>query len=98
MATNKKKYHYYVLVFTDHGPVYVTKVKYREAEWKDTEKPQELDRDFAAQIALGLTWNGNSAVPVCSTWEIDQQPYYYKEYACTFVEKNLNAVDDGGKD
>lgn len=76
------KNYYYVLVFTDHGAVYVTSYTtypHKEARWKDTEPPLEMTREDAKYMALGLTLNGSYATVVCSPYEVEQQPYNYKE-------------------
>lgn len=37
------KYHYYVMVFTSTGPVFVTDIgEHKTAYWKRTEKPKEF--------------------------------------------------------
>ena len=78
MATKKQNY-WYVLVLTEGGPVFVTSYSLspKEAYWKKDEAPKELSADFAKDLALGLTWNGNVAFAVCSKFELDQQPYRY---------------------
>lgn len=75
----KRKYHYYTLVFTSYGPVYVTKVHGfdRTAEWNKLEKPLEMSRDDAQFLAIGLTVNGNRAVCVSAEYLMEYQPYYY---------------------
>lgn len=84
-----KKYHYYVLVFTDNGPVYVTSIdnKNKYAHWDKDEAPLSLSASYAEDLVTGLILNFNSAVLVKSLVEITAQPYNYEDYDCTFVEK-----------
>lgn len=85
----KKKHYFYVLVFTSEGPRYVTKVDNvnRVSHWEVDDKPLEFTRENADDMARGLTWNGNHAVVVQSLWEIENHPYNYAGYDCTFVKK-----------
>lgn len=85
---NKKKNYYYVLVFTDDGPVYVTSVDNasRVAYWEKDKAPLTLPKHYAEDLTIGLNLNYNNAVVVASKWELTQ-PYNYKCYDCTFVEK-----------
>lgn len=93
MRGKAQKIYYYVLVFTDDGPIYVTKLgDGKTAYWDKLEKPLELSKNYAEQMALGLTWNGSSAVCVSSLYEIDSQPYVYEYYSIQFVE-NENDED-----
>lgn len=84
-----KKKHYYILVFTDNGPKYVTDIlpnKY--AEWCDTEKPLEFSTyDSARSICTGLNLNFNLSQVVTSEWVIESQPYNYADFKCQFVER-----------
>lgn len=95
MATKKKKIHYYVLVITDEGPKFVTKINNgdRTAEWNYSEKPLELDKDWAEQLALGLTVNGHSAYTIAQLWELESQPYRYEDWKIDWKkrEKEDNA-------
>lgn len=80
MATKKQKSYWYVLVLTNDGPTFVTKVNYsdKSAEWKKDEKPEEFGGEaWAKDLVLGLTWNGYTAFAVCSQFELDTQPYRY---------------------
>ena len=86
----KSKYHYYVLVFSSDGPVYVTSIdnanKY--AHWDKSKAPLEFSASYAEDLVMGLNMNFNSAVLVKSNHEIKGQPYRYDAYDCTFVEKS----------
>lgn len=75
----KVQNHFYVLVFTENGPVYVTSLDYstRYAHFEKTEVPKEMDKNIAHDIALGLNLNGHLAQVVHSKWEIENQPYQY---------------------
>lgn len=76
----KKKYYYYVLVFTDDGPVYVTSLgEHHWCHWNATEKPYELGKYFAEEVAMGLGLNGTNAVEVVMPFEMEHQPYRYED-------------------
>ena len=76
-----KKNFYYVLVFTESGAKYVTKIPERNyAEWNELEKPLDFNKSYAEDIAIGLCLNGYSAVVVMSPYEITTQPYNYEGY------------------
>ena len=82
MPTKKKtKNYWYVLVITSEGAKFVTKVNNAErtAEWDKLEKPLKLSKEYAQQLALGLTWNGNLAYSICQSYEITSQPYMYSK-------------------
>ena len=84
----KSKNYYYVLVFTDNGPVYVTSVDNRAqiAHWEKDEAPKALPKYYAEELALGLSLNCYNAVVVASKFE-QYQPYNYEDYDCRFIEK-----------
>lgn len=84
---NRKTY-YYVLVFTQNGPVYVTSVDNatRVAHWDKDKNPLSLPKQYAEDLALGLSVNGYNSVLVFSRWE-QYQPYNYKHYDLCFTEK-----------
>lgn len=92
----KKKNYYYVLVFTDNGPVYVTSVDNAShtAWWNKNEPPKAFPKYYAEDLVFGLRCNWHNAVVVSLPVEIDSQPYNYSSYYCTFVEKNEVSVDD----
>ena len=72
------KYHYYILVLTQKGPKFVTKLgTNRTAYWNANEKPLEVSREWAIDVSYGLTWNCNPAYPVCVNYEIEIQPFMY---------------------
>ena len=87
MAT--KKYHYYVLVFTNNGPVYVTSInrENKYARWDKDEAPMEFNSTVAEDLVFGLLANFFNAVLIKSRIEIDTQPYNYTHYDCTFTQK-----------
>ena len=87
MAT--KKNHYYVLVFAENGPAYVTSVNYadRTARWEKDKAPVELSKANAESLVIGLLCNFDNAVVVASPIELERQPYNYAYYDCQFVEK-----------
>lgn len=84
-----KKSYYYVLVFTDNGPVYVTAVNNfeRVSYWNKEEKPMSMSQSFAEDIAMGLNLNYHSCVVVKSPHEISGHPYNYEDFDCTFTRK-----------
>ena len=47
-----KKSYYYVLVFTDEGPVYVTQLERNIAYWHKDEKPKDLSKSLANFLNL----------------------------------------------
>lgn len=86
----KKTKWYYVLVMTNQGPVFVTGLgEGKWAKWNCEEQPKEFSKDFAEDIAFGLTVNGHIAYAVCTKYEIEGQPYQYKkgEFAWRWFEK-----------
>jgi len=98
MARGKStvKDHWYVLVFTEAGPKYVTKVDNarREAYWNIDDVPHEMTKENAQYMAMALSWNGHTAIPVCARWEIDTHPYRYHNYHIEWVENEEVAKDD----
>ena len=54
MATTKTKNHYYVLVFSDNGPAYVTSVNYadRSARWEKDKDPKEFSKSNAEDLVF----------------------------------------------
>lgn len=85
----KTKNHYYVLVFTNGGPVYVTDVDYsnKTARWDKLEKPLEFTKSSAEDLCFGLCCNFTYAVVVQHRVEIEAQPYRYADYE--FVAKEI---------
>lgn len=91
----QKKNWYYVLVMSDEGPVFVTSIEYgpKVAHWDKMEKPMELDKSRAEDLCLGLNLNFHTAFTVCSKFELDQQPYRYKDYHIEW-KKNEETKDE----
>ena len=89
MATTKTKNHYYVLVFANNGPAYVTSVDYadRSARWDKDKAPKEFSKSGAEDLAFGLCCNFFNAVVVTHRVEIECQPYNYQYFDCKFEEK-----------
>ena len=76
----RKKYHYYVLVYTNSGPAFVTGVPERNyAKWDKAEKPMEFSKSSAEYIATGLNMNGYSSDMIVCPHEIVGQPYRYSD-------------------
>lgn len=95
MATTKQKNHYYVLVITEAGPKFVTKVNNVDhtAEWNYKEKPLELDKFWAEDLVLGLNLNFHQAYLICQKFEITSQPYRYDNWKIKW-EKREEEKDD----
>jgi len=90
-----KKNHYYVLVMSDNGPIFVTKVHYSDktAEWNWKDKPLEMSKQQAEDLVLGLNLNLHSAYLVHQPFEIDLQPYNYMSYEIDW-KKRENKDED----
>jgi len=74
----KKKNYYYVLVFTDKGPVFVTEIgDHHTAYWNREGKPLELGKYQAEDVACGLGLNFKLAYMVVMPYELETQPYRY---------------------
>ena len=75
----KKQNYYYVLVLTNEGAKFVTKVNWsnKTAEWNKLEKPLEMSKETAKDLTMGLQLNFNNAFMVCNGYEISCQPYRY---------------------
>ena len=94
MAT-KKKYHHYVLVFTDEGPKFVTSLgDHHTAYWNELEAPEEFTQFMADDIVFGLRCNFFSAVRVTTPVELDAQPYRYQDWRIEWVEKEVESKED----
>lgn len=91
---SKKKLHYYVLVITDAGPKFVTDVNYADktAEWDYNEKPLELDKSWAEDLAMGLNLNFHVSFVVAQPWEIDSHPYRYSDWKIEWKEREEKEV------
>lgn len=75
----REKEHWYVLVMGNNGCVFVTDVhEHNTAEWNKKEVPKEFGKDYANQMAFGLTINGWLAFAVRTTYEVKNQPYRYE--------------------
>lgn len=62
---NKQNY-WYVLVITNTGAKFVTKLNYnnKTAEWNEKEKPLEMNQTRAKDISIGLMMNFHQAYAV----------------------------------
>ena len=87
MAT---KNYYYVLIFTDGGPVYVTSANNATsyARWDKNEVPRTFPKYYAEDIVFGLRCNGYCAVLVTVKDKLDYQPYRYESFDFKFIPKN----------
>ena len=83
-----KKYHYYVLVFTNEGPKYVTGIgDHHTAYWNTEDKPYEMSASYAEDVYTGLCLNFFTAVLIKSRFELDHHPYNYADYRIEFIKK-----------
>ena len=84
----KKKNYWYVLVMTEEGPKFVTKVNYgdKTAEWNMLEEPKEFSKETAKDLVIGLNLNFNIAYAVCQPFELTGQPYRYADGKFEWVE------------
>lgn len=75
----KKKNFYYVMVFTNSGPVFVTAIHYsnKTAEWNKLDKPLEMSKSEAEDLTFGLMVNFNTAFTIVSPIKYNTQPYRY---------------------
>lgn len=91
MAEKKKK-HYYVLVTSDEGAIFVTEVKNstREAYWNYKEKPLEMSQREAEDLCIGLNLNFHSSFVVAQPFEVDKQPYRYDKWKIEWKERENN--------
>lgn len=99
MAKGKKN-HYYILVASNGGPKFVTKINWSDktAEWNYKEKPMELDKGTAESLLTGLLLNFNMAYLVVNPFEIDCHPYNYKDYKIDFKEREKEDEDEDEED
>lgn len=81
MAAKEKEY-WYVLVITEDGPIFVTKVNNsdRTAEWDPMKKPLKMTKAKAEDLMTGLNLNFNTSYAVCQSFEITNQPYNYDKW------------------
>lgn len=86
MARKKVEY-YYVMVFTQEGPIYVTDVNYvgKVAYWDKQNVPKEMTELQASELATCLRANLFSAVMVISPYQLESQPYYYERGTFNWV-------------
>ena len=82
---------YYILVFTQDGPKYLTSLDYhtKTAHWDTDEKPYEFSSyESALDIHIGLLWNGHMSVISVAEYDIEHHPYNYKDYEISFKERS----------
>lgn len=95
MANKKSKVFYYIMVFLESGPRYVTDIDYlsRSCHWEIGEKPVSFDSfDRAKDIMIGLCWNGHRSVVVALPFEEESNPYNYTEYHFEAVKGGVQDV------
>lgn len=90
----KTERHYYILVFTDGGPVYVTKVDHtsKTSFWDCHQTPKEFSKSVAEDISYGLLLNGYLSVVAESPCEITSQPYRYDEFELKFERRETDGT------
>lgn len=73
-----KRNYYYVLVATKNGGQFVTSIDHKEktAKWDRKEKPLEMGKQEAENIAFGLKMNFYWAIVVYNEFDIDKQIFY----------------------
>lgn len=87
-----RKNHYYVLVFTNEGPKYVTGTgEHHMAYWNELGEPKEFAKSVAEDMVFGLRCNWYQAVLVTTPVELKDQPYNYEDYK---IEWKLKEDDD----
>lgn len=92
----KKQNYWYVLVLTDSGPVFVTKVEYsgKYAYWNKNEKPLEMSEYWAKDLMRGLMLNFTMAFACCLPYALDSQPYFYNKGHFEWVENEEEKEDE----
>jgi len=94
MANSKKKW-YYVLVFTNNGPKYLTGFgEHNMAYWDEEKKPLALTKSYAESVVYGLSLNLFQSVVATSLYELEQQPYAYDRFSINWVPKEDSAVEE----
>lgn len=90
-----KKNHYYVMVITDEGPKFVTKVNHsnKTAEWNTEDEPLEMGKYQAEDLVMGLNLNFIQAYLICHPITIDAHPYRYSAYHIKW-EENEEVEDE----
>lgn len=85
----RKTNYWYVMVFTNGGPVYVTDINYKDkvAQWDCEKAPLEMTREAARDLCMGLSANGSYCVVVNSFYEVVHQPYRYEAFDFTFKRR-----------
>lgn len=79
--SNPRKKHYYVLVLTDEGPVFMTQINRdnKTVEYKQNQPPLEVTKIVAEDIAMGLRANLICAFAVTSTVSMLKQLFKYEK-------------------
>ena len=87
--SNCKNY-WYVLVLTESGAKFVTKIDHgtKCAFWNENDQPLLMSMATSKDLALGLCCNGYNAFPVCVAFKLDNQPYRYDLGCFKWVSNN----------
>ncbi len=88
MSGKSEKKYYYVLVFTNSGPKYVTSLgEHKTCYWNEKEKPLSMSKCYAENVCFGLCMNSYSSCVAQLPYELESQPYNYKDYEIKFEER-----------
>ncbi len=99
MRGKVEKKHFYILVLTHDGPIYVTSFgEGKTAFWNREEKPYEVSESYGQGVVLGLNWNGSMALLVQSAWEIESQPYLYDKGCFQWKWNDKEESREGGEE
>lgn len=89
MATRKN--HYYILVLSDFGSVFVTNNDREFSYWERTDVPMDYgSKKYAESEAYGLRLNGHKAYAITLPYELDYQPYLYDRGHWEWVRDEKN--------
>lgn len=90
---SKKVNYYYVLVFVESGPAYVTEVDHAKkiVQFDKLKEPLKFNMTSAEDVAFGLGCNGYNVVTVKMPFKLCGQPYNYEHFDCKFIEKEKDS-------
>lgn len=89
-----KKNHYYVLVLSDNGAVFVTATKPKFVAEHDMLKPpmEFASKEIADDVSMGLTLNLRPAYTVAVPYRIEAQPFLYSRGEFVWTRKQTIAT------
>ena len=96
MANSKKKNYYYVMVLTNNGPAFVTKIDYsdKSAYWDKQEKPLTMSKSEAENLSFGLKMNFHMAFMITNEYELDSQPYLYNKGHFEWIDNEKQETEN----